>query len=234
MEDVQGPIVIMKKLIFLIIFASCIPAYTQRTFDIKNASKYFDVKVTVAKCEDSVCSGEATFSFYKKNGTKPYQVIELNDTYMDISNDGKPLVNTTMLYDEQSVVDVADYNFDGMEDVALCNGQNGSYGMPSYDIYLSSRKAGKFVHSKAFSDLGIHLGLFTVLKDKKQIETFDKSGCCWHITERYDVVGGKPRKVFVMIEDATVSEDLSKTKVTTKRLVNGKWKTTVRYEKTKD
>lgn len=224
----------MKKFIIvcLLFFTDLVSA--QRTFDIKNASKYFDIKVKVAKCEDSVCSGEATFSFFKKNGSKPYQVIELNDTYMDISNDGRPIVNTTMLYDEQSVISVEDFNFDGMEDVALCNGRNGSYGMPSYDVYLSSRSAGKFVYNKAFSNLGIHLGLFTVLKDKKQIETFDKSGCCWHITERYDIVGGKPRKVFVKIEDATVSEDLSKTKVTTKTLVKGKWKTTVRYEKTKE
>lgn len=221
----------ISLVLFLLFFTSS--TFAQRTFDIKNASKYFDIEVKVAKCEDSVCSGKAAFSFYKKGAERPYQVIELADTYIDISNDGKPLVNTTMLYDEQSVVTVEDFNFDGMEDVALCNGQNGSYGMPSYEIYLSSRKAGKFVYSKAFSELGVHLGLFTVLKDKKQLETFDKSGCCWHITERYDVVNGRPRKVFEMIEDATVSEDLSRVKITTKTLINGKWKTSVKYEKSK-
>ncbi|MBK8465238.1 MAG: hypothetical protein IPL32_05350 [Chloracidobacterium sp.] len=220
----------MKILTIALVLLASASAFSQKTFDIKNASKYFDISVRVEKCEDSVCSGETAFSFFKKGGAKPYQVIMLDDTYMDISNDGKPLVNTTMLYDEQSVISVDDYNFDGMEDVALCNGQNGSYGMPSYDVYLSSRKQGKFVHSKAFSDLGAHLGLFSVVKNKKQLETFDKSGCCWHITERYDVVGNKPRKVFEMVEDATIPDE-AKVKVTTKTLVNGKWKKSVKYEK---
>ena len=212
----------------VLLFTASVSA--QKTFDIKNASKYFDIKVNVEKCENDVCSGAAAFLFFKKGGSKPYQVIELNDTYIDISNDGQPLVNTTVLYDQQSVVSVEDFNFDGMEDVALCNGQNGSYGMPAYDIYLSSRKAGKFLFSKAFSDLGAHLGLFQVLKEKKQIETFDKSGCCWHITTRYDVVTGKPRKIYEMIEDATISDE-TKVKITTKTLVKGRWKTSVKYEK---
>lgn len=220
----------MNRTLLFIILILPVTAFSQRTFDIKNASKYFDVKVSVAKCEDNVCSGEASFSFYKKNGSKPYQVVELEDTYMDISNDGKPIVNTTMLYDEQSVVSVDDFNFDGMEDVALCNGQNGSYGMPSYDVYLSSRKAGKFVRSAALSDLGLHLGMFQVLKPKKQLETFDKSGCCWHITTRYSVVSNKPVKVFEEIEDATLPNE-AKVKITTKTLVKGNWKKTVKYEK---
>lgn len=219
----------MKNLLFVFLLLFAVSVSAQRTFDIKNASKYFDIKIKVEKCEDSVCSGATAFSFFKKGGSKPYQVIELNDTYIDISNDGQPLVNTTMLYDQQSVVNVEDFNFDGMEDVSLCNGQNGSYGMPSYDIYLSSRKERKFVYSKQFSDLGAHLGLFTVLKDKKQLETFDKSGCCWHITTRYDVVGGSPRKVYEMIEDATIADE-TKVKITTKTLVKGKWKMSVKYE----
>lgn len=72
--------------------------------------------------------------------------------------------------------------------------------------------------------------MFDVLRGKKQIETFDKSGCCWHITERYDVVGGKPRKVFQMVEDATI-RNKAKMKITTKSLAKGRWKTSVKYVK---
>ena len=72
--------------------------------------------------------------------------------------------------------------------------------------------------------------MFTVDKKKKTLETFDKSGCCWHITERYDVVGGRPRKIFDMVEDATIEDD-TKIKITTKTLVKGKWRTKVKYEK---
>lgn len=223
----------MKILILILMLLTALPAAAQRTFDLKDASKFFDVKVKVEKCEDSTCTGEASFSFFKKGGTKAYQVVELADTYVDLSEGGEPLVNTTMLYDKQSVVDVGDYNFDGMEDVALCNGQNGSYGMPSYDVYLSSRAAGKFVYSPAFSKLASHLGMFTVDAKNRTIETFDKSGCCWHITERYHVVAGKPRKVFEMVEDATIPDE-SKVKITTKTLVAGRWKVSVKYVKRED
>lgn len=203
-------------------------ALAQKSFDVKDASKFFDIKVNVAKCDEDTCTGEASFSFYKKGGATPYQIIRLHDTYIDISNGGQPLVNVTMLYDEQSVVNVGDFNFDGMEDVALCDGTNGSYGGPSYKIYLSSRAAKKFVYDAAFTKLAYHLGMFTVDEKKKVIETFDKSGCCWHITERYDVVGGRPRKIFEEVEDATIP-NAKKVKITTKTLAGGRWKTSVRY-----
>ncbi len=117
-----------------------------------------------------------------------------------------------------------------MEDVAICNGTNGSYGGPSYDIYLSSRAAKKFVYNKTFTDLASHLGMFVVDEKKKTLLTFDKSGCCWHITERYSVVNNRPVKIFEEVEDATIPDD-SKVKITTKTLVKGKWKTSVKYVK---
>ena len=218
----------MKILISLFALVWAVSAYGQTTFDLKDASKYFDIKVKVAKCEDGFCHGRSTFSFFKKGGRTPYQIINLPDTSIQLTDEGKPSVNVTLLYDQQSVVNVDDYNFDGMEDVAICNGENGSYGSPSYNIYLSSRAAGKFVYSPPFTALAKHLGMFTVNKEKKQLETFDKSGCCWHITERYSVTGGRPVKVFEEVEDATISDE-TKVKVTTKTLVKGRWKTSVKY-----
>ena len=218
----------MKILFLVLIVVLTVSAFGQKTFDLKDASKYFDIKVKVANCEDTSCTGKATFSFYKKGSSVPYQVINLPDTYVELTTDGTPLVNTTLLYDAQSVINIGDYNFDGMEDVAICNGTNGSYNGPSYSIYLSSRAAKKFVYSPSLTALGKHLGMFTVDKKKKQLETFDKSGCCWHITERYSVVASRPKKVFEEVEDATI-QDESKVKVTTKILVNGKWKTSVKY-----
>lgn len=218
----------MKKYTFLLIFLFITSAFAQKTFDLKDASKYFDIKINVAKCDDSYCSGKATFSFYKKGATLPYQIISLPDTQIQLGDGGRPLTNVTMLYDNQSVVDIGDFNFDGMEDVAICNGANGSYGMPSYNIYLSSKTAKKFVYNPAFTKLGGHLGMFTVDVAKKTIETFDKSGCCWHITERYSVVKGRPVKIFEEVEDATIMDE-TKVKLTTKTLIAGRWKTSVKF-----
>ncbi len=220
----------MKKFVITLVLLFSSSAFAQHSFALRDASKYFDINVDVAKCDDMYCSGAAKFSFFKKGGTRPYQVIALPDTQLQRSDGGKPLTNVTLLYDDQSVVNVADYNFDGMEDVAICDGANGSYGMPSYRIYLSSRAMGKFVYDKAFSDLGSHLGMFTVDKEKKVLETFDKSGCCYHITERYSVIGNRPVKIYSFEEDANIADE-TKVKTTTKLFVGGKWKTTVKYVK---
>ena len=87
--------------------------------------------------------------------------------------------------------------------------------------------------SEPFSELGQKLGMFEVDKQKKVLRTFDKSGCCWHVTEEYSVVNNRPVKVFVEEEDATIPDE-TKVKITTKMLVNGKWQTKVKYVKRED
>ncbi len=201
----------------------------QKTFELKDASTYFDIKISVEKCDEIGCSGEASFAFYNKNETNPYQVIDLLDTFIGLEED-KPSVNRTMLYDQQSVVNIGDFNFDGIEDVAICDGQNGAYGMPSYQVYLASNPAGKFVNNKALSDLAHGLGMFQVIPEKKKIVTFNKSGCCWHITEEYSVANNRPVKIFEEVEDATIKDE-TKIKITTKKLVKGKWQTKVKFVK---
>lgn len=144
---------IVFKLGLLVGLLFATSAFAQKTFDIKNASKYFDINVRIAKCDDRTCRGEAAFSFYKKGGSTPYQVIKLDDTfaYVDLSTESP--VDQTLSDDIREIVYVDDYDFDGMDDVAICNGLNGSYGSPSYNVYLSSRAAKKFVYSKAFPAL---------------------------------------------------------------------------------
>ncbi len=100
------------------------------TFELKNASEHFDIKIKVESCDDGFCGGKASFSFYKKGGTTPYQVINLPDTQIQLDENGNAQANVSMLYDNQSAVNIGDSNFDGMEDVAICDGANGSYGGP--------------------------------------------------------------------------------------------------------
>ena len=108
----------MKKLLPFLFLLVAIPVSAQKTFEITDASKYFDIRVKVAKCDEDFCSGKATFSFFKKGGSTPYQVINLPDTQIQLVEGGQPSVNVSLLYDQQSVVNVGDFNFDGMEDVA--------------------------------------------------------------------------------------------------------------------
>jgi len=222
----------MKNIIVLtcLFLLLCSSVLAQKTFELKNASEYFDIKIKVENCDEGFCGGKASFFFYKKGGKTAYQVINLDDTQIQLDESGNAQANISMLYDNQSAVNIGDFNFDGMEDVAICDGANGSYGGPSYQVYLSSRAAGKFVYSQAFSNLGQHLGMFEVDKKKKVLRIFDKSGCCWHVTEEYSVVNNRPVKVFIEEEDATIPDN-TKVKVTTKTLVKGKWQTKVKYVK---
>jgi hypothetical protein len=70
--------------------------------------------------------------------------------------------------------------------------------------------------------------MFEVDAKRKRLRTFDKSGCCWHITEEFSVIANKPVKVFSREEDAMNGERM---KITTKTRVNGKWKSIVTYRK---
>lgn len=206
-------------------------ALSQEKFNITDASKLYDVKLEVAKCDDGVCEGKATFTLYKKNSTKPFQVFRLPDTSFMLRDDGSAPVNETLLYDMQSALTFGDFNFDGIDDISLCDGRNSGYGGPSYQVYLFSPRTKKFVRNAGLTRLGQeYLGMFEVNKKRKIISTFSKSGCCWHIAEEYKIVNDRPVKIFEEIEDATLPAG-DKVKITTRRLVKGRWKTTVKYVK---
>lgn len=218
----------MKTLPCICLFAAA--ALAQKTFDLKGASRFFDVKVKVAKCDGGFCDGKATFSFYKKGAAAPYQVINVPDTQIWLDKLGNAQVNYTLLYDEQSVLNVGDFNFDGQEDVAICDGHNGSYGMPSYRVYLSSH--GKFVYSAPFSKLGqVNLGMFSVDKKRRTLETFNKSGCCEHFRQTFKIVQGRPKLIEDVAEYYDPPSDQGFIVTETKRLVNGKWRKTRSREK---
>lgn len=221
----------MKNIIILLLIM-CGTVVAQQKFEIRNASKLYDVTFTVASCDDhGLCEGKAEFALHKKGSARAYQVIRLPETSFYLEDDGKPLVNETLLYDKQSVLSFGDYNFDGVEDISLRDGNNGSYGGPSYQIYLYHAGSKKFVRNAGLTTLAQdNLGMFEVNKKKKTLSVFNKSGCCWHIFQEFKVVGNRPVKVFEEVEDATIADD-SKVKITTKRMVNGRWKTRVKYVK---
>lgn len=220
----------MKKS-FILLLVFCSPIFAQQKFEIKNASKGFDVKIEIAKCKDGFCEGKAKFSIFRKNAVKPFQIINLANSQIWLDKNGDAQANVTLRYDEQSAINFDDFNFDGAEDIAVCDGNNGGYGMPSYQIYLFSKQENKFVRNPSFTQLGQgYLGMFEVNKKKKMLYTFSKSGCCWHQAEGFSVVGNRPKKVFEETEDATIADE-KKVKITTRKLVGGRWRATVKYVK---
>jgi hypothetical protein len=218
----------IKVLLTILLFSTC--AVSQIKFEVKNASKLYDVLIEVEKCERQICDGRVTYTLFKKNSKQAFQEFKLDDTEFMLGDNDKPSVNVTRLYDEQSAVSFSDYNFDGIDDLSLCDGRNGGYGMPSYQIYLFSSRAKKFIHSEPFTELSQEgrLGMFEADAKRKRLRTLSKSGCCLHTIEEFAVVNNQPKKVLEIVEDATIADE-KRVKITTRRLVNGRWRRTVKY-----
>lgn len=198
-------------------------------FEIKKASKLYDVVIDVS-CEGNKCDGQAQIDVYKKGQTKKFQHFSSADLTTYLVENFKPSVNVVQLYGEQSPLIFDDFNFDGQQDIAIRNGNEGAYGGPSYDIYVFNRTRNKFVFSDELSKLTHeNLGMFKLDTDKKRILTFNKSGCCYHIRSEYVVVPQKGlRLVKEFIEDATVAAG-DKVKVTERTLDKGRWVEHTKY-----
>lgn len=227
----------MKKHLFLVSLLMLIAApnaLAEKIFLLKNASKNYDLKIAIAKCEKDICEGKATVFLLKKNQTAPFQTIRMPNLYLELGDGRNPTANLIELYGmNNSGVVFDDFNFDGTDDLALRNGNEGAYGGPSYDILLFSKTRGNFVKNRELTDLASsNLGLFDVDKKNKTIEAFTKSGCCWHQTTRYRVVNNRPKKVYVFTEDgANPNETVV---LTTETLNGGRWRKTTKTVLKKD
>jgi len=222
----------LLTILFTVFTASGICA--QQTFLLKNASKIFDVKIRIAECENDICEGKATVYILEKDSSSPVQTLLMPNLYLELNEDRKPTANLIELYGmNNSGVIFDDFNFDGAEDLALRNGNEGAYGGPSYDVFLAAKPNNKFIKNAALTKLASeNLGMFELDKKRKTVETSNKSGCCWHQTNRYKVVGNRPVKVYVFTEDAANGGE--QVKLTTETLVRGKWKKTVKHALKKD
>lgn len=176
------------------------------------------------------CEGPGIVEVRSKGQTQPLQVLELENLFVSfsgsaLSGSAAPRVNAAQRYERQGAINVGDFNFDGHEDFAVQNGNQGSYGGPSYEVYLYSPAASRFVANAQMTGLVAEtLGFFEVDAKAKRLKTAAKSGCCYHEYVEYAVLDGTPVAVHRLIEDAMgVGEDGRMT-VTEETLVKGRWR----------
>jgi hypothetical protein len=199
-------------------------------FYIKDASTLYDVKLDVT-CEKDACFDKGNVILYKKGSPKVFQKMTSDDLSFYLDEDFKPTTNIVELYGEQSPLIFDDFNFDGSEDVAVRNGSYGSYGGPTYDVYVYNKTRKKFILSDDLSSLTQeNLGMFQVDPDRKRLITFNKSGCCYHITQEYIV---EPKKGLIevksLVEDARHAVGGDQVEVKELNLINGKWVESIKY-----
>lgn len=224
-------IIKLSSLLLFILTASSHAA----TFQIQNGSTNYNAQLDVAQCDHAECSGNAQIKLYKKGSKQVFQTLMSDDLNFYLDKNQQPSVNVIQLYNEQSPLIFNDFNFDGQQDLAIRNGNNSSYGGPSYDVYVFNKTRQQFVPSSELTDLVLeNLGMFQTDTQRKRLITLAKSGCCFHVTTEYAVLAGKGlQKVYELTEDAmnTGKEDGGEqVKVTTKRYnpTTKKWYTNVK------
>lgn len=196
--------------------------FAQNQFELKDASKNYNVKINVETCDKEECKGKATIELFDKKTSKKFQTLESEDLNFYLNEDQKPTANIIQLYNEQSPLIFDDFNFDGTEDIAIRNGNESGYSGPSYDVYVFNITKKQFVPSEELTALAHdNLGMFNTDSERKRLITYAKSGCCWHITTEYTIIPQRGLfKVYELEEDATGGE---KVVVTKREFINDKW-----------
>lgn len=218
----------IKKIIGTVLVIATVSTVSHAaTFQINDGSVLYDAQLIVKNCDKDECAGSAKIILFKKGNKRVFQTLTSNDLNFYLDKKQQPSVNIIQLYDEQSPLIFDDFNFDGQQDLAIRNGNESSYGGPSYDVYVFNKTRQQFVMSSELTELAIeNLGMFQTDAKRKRIITFAKSGCCFHVTSEYAVIPNKGLKlVHEVTEDATGAGE--QVEVTTKsyNLHTKKWRT---------
>lgn len=197
--------------------------FGQHRFELKTGSNHYDAVIMVNDCDGEKCSGSGIIELKDKKTSRTVQTLTSDDLYFYLNKDQQPSVNIIQLYDEQSPLIFKDFNFDGSEDIAIRNGNESSYGGPSYDVYVYNSTKKQFVPSEELTTLAFeNLGMFQTDSKRKRLITFSKSGCCWHITTEYQILPKKGLdKVYELEEDAMGGGEF--VKVTKRQKIKNKW-----------
>ncbi|WP_239690270.1 XAC2610-related protein [Pseudomonas syringae] len=160
-------------------------------YTVQDFSDRYRATLDISASDETFRPG--VISVYNKAGGA--QLIRVQSNELVLGTDpktGKVKTNVHELpYGEQSVLIYQDFNFDGIKDLAVMDGQNSCYHGPSYQVFLGT--ADGFRHSDSFTRLAQNnCGLFSVDEKTRKIETMTKDGCCWHQTSTYTVRNGEP------------------------------------------
>ncbi len=187
----------MTRISFILILLLSKSVFCQTTFVVDNFSKDYFGKLYIADTTEVFSKGWVTI-FDKK--TKK-QLIKINSDELTFTlHKGKVLANVKELpYGEQSSILYEDFNFDGIKDFAIMDGQNSCYHGPSFQIYLATNNG--FEQNPEFTELAQdYCGMFDIEYKTKTIRTMTKSGCCWHQYSEYKVKNNSPYPIKIVEE----------------------------------
>jgi hypothetical protein len=188
----------MKQLAYTLLYLLALDVYGQATFVVDNFSKDYFGQLFIA--DTSAIFSRGWVAIYDKKTKSEIIKIHVEELTFSLHH-GKVLANVKEIpYGEQSQILYDDYNFDGMKDFAIMDGQNSCYHGPSFQIYLATTNG--FKHSPEFTTLAQeYCGMFDLNPKTKTIHTMTKSGCCWHQFSTFNVVNNKPTPIKIVEEE---------------------------------
>ncbi|QDW26173.1 XAC2610-related protein [Pedobacter sp. KBS0701] len=204
----------------------------QFKFLANNSSDQYKAKIFVDKCEGNACSGKATIIVYDKVRDREIDTFHSDGLEFGLTETQNAKLGWLELGKYQTPLIFGDFNFDGLEDLAIRNGSKGAYSSPSYDVYLAAAE-NKFLLNNELTKLASeNLGMFDVDKKLRQVSIHQKDGCCFDKTINYKFDAKKaPYEDSSVIEDSSIADYVT---VITQKLVDGKMKRTVQKFKMKD
>src|ERR1700761_1289008 len=108
------------------------------SFDIGDASARYDFRLSLReecapdKSPDGVCEAPGEVEIRSKGTGTPLQRIALESIDVVTAEDGQPLDRAREPDDGQATLAVGDFDFDGHEDFAVQDSQEGPYGGPTF------------------------------------------------------------------------------------------------------
>ncbi|WP_343689030.1 hypothetical protein [Chitinophaga sp.] len=217
---------VMKISFLILLLSACSSAFAQHNTSFKIdgfSNKYYGL-VQVSDTADVFKAG--TVKVFDKVTKKELMHTSSDELTFDFHN-GQVKANILEApYGEQSLIIYEDFNFDGVKDFALMDGQNSCYHGPSFQIWLAQGTG--FKHSEAFTRLAQeYCGMFVVNQKDKVLETMTKSGCCWHQFSRFKVENGQLKTVSVEESGLSNTEPYFE-EVSLQTWVNGKEEQTLK------
>jgi hypothetical protein len=201
------------------------------TFHLVDPANKYNVEVVFATPPaQSFEPAPAQITLRDKTSGQVLQRIESPEAFVDLDSQTMA-INQAPAYGDQSLLFFDDFNFDGLQDMAVRNGSEGGYGGPSYDIYLADPASSTLVFNPDYSYLtrDEQLGMFRVDPDAKRLLTMSKRGCCWHQHATWQVENNQP----VMVAEKIVAAQMPSEKnpfmpagymdVTERELTAGQW-----------
>lgn len=162
-----------------------------RIYPVQDISERYRATLEVAEQGDVFSPGVVRV-YDKQSGAELIQVHSEEMLVETGTESGEVNVDVhERSYGEQAVLIYDDFNFDGIEDLALRDGHFSCYSGPSFQVFLGTPDG--FRHSAAFTALAQnYCGMFVYDKNAQQISTSTRSGCCRHRLSTFSVHNGEP------------------------------------------